>query len=44
MRIRYSSEQGIILVKQAILARKQGILSVGIEITPDQIFGAGISK
>jgi len=33
MRIRYSSEQGIILVKQGILEREQGILSAGIEIT-----------
>ena len=39
MRIPYSSEQGIILVKQGILEREQGILSAGIEITPDEIFG-----
>ena len=40
MRIRYSSEQGIILVKQGILERDQGILPAGIEITPDEISAA----
>jgi hypothetical protein len=39
MRIPYSSDQGIILVKQGILERDQGILSAGIEITPDEVFG-----
>jgi len=41
VRIPYSPEQGIILVKQGILEREQGILSAGIEITLNEIFDTG---